>query len=592
MAVHLAFALALLETLALVGLLSLWGDRVAGSRLLRLFLLGVALWMVANELPNWFGRQADEPALALLGVSALIAAVFLHFCLVFCGWRVRRSWLVLAYGAGAATTLLSWTLGPGQFDHVPGLGRVPIGNWVGWTTSFTWAGLGAAGMGVLFTTWLRSQGTQRLQLAAVMLSCGWGLFCMTGYGLVALRLPYYPWQLLGLPLYPLMLVYGILRYRVFVANAWARRALVWALLLGLGLAVVSATLWLPTESRWWGGAVVALTCFALAGPVRRVAERLVYPGGQVSAADLTAWRASLHGAASLQALAEAAHRLLSQRLKTEVAVTVGDARAGAEDAPRLLCQPDGDAWRTTLHGFDSAPPGPRLAAELFGSTLAEAAPHVAQAEQREAQAREQQLQARLAELGQLAATVAHDVRNPLNIISMAVAMAPPETKREVAEQVQRIARLTGDLLDYAKPWQLQPQALDLAEQVREAVRRLPGVVLGPGLQAGLSVQADPLRLQQALGNLLQNAQAAAGPRRIMVDAEADDRELRLHVCDDGPGVPAELRDRLFQPFASRSPGGTGLGLAIVARIMAAHGGQVSLGERPPFNTCFTLHFPR
>jgi signal transduction histidine kinase len=67
--------------------------------------------------------------------------------------------------------------------------------------------------------------------------------------------------------------------------------------------------------------------------------------------------------------------------------------------------------------------------------------------------------------------------------------------------------------------------------------------------------------------------------------------LLLHVCDNGPGVPEEIRARLFEPFASRSPGGTGLGLAIVARIMAAHGGSVALTERAPWRTCFTLSFP-
>ena len=68
--------------------------------------------------------------------------------------------------------------------------------------------------------------------------------------------------------------------------------------------------------------------------------------------------------------------------------------------------------------------------------------------------------------------------------------------------------------------------------------------------------------------------------------------LRLHVCDDGAGVPEELRERLFEPFASRSPGGTGLGLAIVARIAQAHGGRALRSARPPWTTCFTLELPR
>jgi signal transduction histidine kinase len=78
---------------------------------------------------------------------------------------------------------------------------------------------------------------------------------------------------------------------------------------------------------------------------------------------------------------------------------------------------------------------------------------------------------------------------------------------------------------------------------------------------------------------------------VHIDADVTDTEVLLHVCDAGPGVPEEIRSRLFEPFASRSPGGTGLGLAIVARIMAAHGGSVALTERAPWTTCFTLRFP-
>lgn len=208
-------------------------------------------------------------------------------------------------------------------------------------------------------------------------------------------------------------------------------------------------------------------------------------------------------------------------------------------------------------------------------------------------------------MGALAATVAHDIRNPLNIISMAVAAAPGDTRREVAEQVARIAHLTHDLLDFAKPWKLAPSTIDLAAQVRNAAMRLPDVSFGPGLEQPLWLQADPRRVDQALTNLFENARMATAPgsdadapaaarthSHVHIDAETTDTTVLLHVCDAGPGVPAEIRDRLFEPFASRSPGGTGLGLAIVARTMAAHGGTVALTERAPWSTCFTLSFPR
>ncbi len=117
------------------------------------------------------------------------------------------------------------------------------------------------------------------------------------------------------------------------------------------------------------------------------------------------------------------------------------------------------------------------------------------------------------------------------------------------------------------------------------------------------LDADPRRIDQALTNLLENARTAmasiddgvesTAPTRshVHIDAEARSDAVLLHICDDGPGVPEEIRDRLFEPFASRSPGGTGLGLAIVARIMAAHGGSVALTERASWRTCFTLCFP-
>jgi signal transduction histidine kinase len=290
----------------------------------------------------------------------------------------------------------------------------------------------------------------------------------------------------------------------------------------------------------------------------------------------------------------------------EVAVTIGEStasvlrdgegRAALDAVPALRCARGPAGWRCELRGWDAAPLGPRHAAEMFGAVLADAAARVEQLAALSARERERQLQARLAELGSLAATVAHDIRNPLNIISMAVAGAPAETRREVADQVGRISHLTSDLLDYAKPWKIVPARIDLAARVRALALRWPSVELGPGLEAPLWIEADARRVDQALTNLLENANASAAVR-VFVDAEADAEPgatpafVRLHVCDDGPGVPQEIRARLFEPFASRSPGGTGLGLAIVARILAAHGGSVALTERAPWSTCFTLAFP-
>ncbi|SHM62416.1 sensor histidine kinase [Rhizobacter sp. OV335] len=601
MLIHATLAFALFETLALAGVLLWWADRVAGARLLAAFLTGIAIWITGNELPNWFGPGVERITMALLATAPLTSSFFFHFCLVFCRVEIGRAGVAAAYALGAFSTIAAEILVPGHLVAHRDIGWIAIANLSGWIASLAWVILGIGGVSVLLHTLMRARrpGFNQYfnQIAAVTASCLWGMLCLTGYGIAVLDWPVYPFPLLGLPFYPLILVYGILRYGVFVANAWARRALVWALLLALGAAIVAVTPLLPIESRWIGGLAVAASCLALNGPVRRFAERLVYPGGEVSVADLGAWRLALQSPETPQALAERAAALLSQRIGTRVEVHVGEAPATPASAPSLVCLAGSEGWTTTLHGWEAAPPGPRQVAELFGSVVADAAARVEQARQIAERERERQLQARLAELGSLAATVAHDIRNPLNIISMAVALAPAETRREVADQVARISHLTRDLLDYAKPWKLSTAPIDLAAHVRTAARRLPALSLGPGLDRELIVDADARRIDQALTNLVENARTAAADEQhdgagVHIDAETTADALLLHVCDNGPGVPAEVRERLFEPFASRSPGGTGLGLAIVARVMSAHGGSVALTERAPWRTCFTLKFPR
>ena len=609
MLIHAVLGFALLETLALAAVLLAWADRVAGARLLAAFLFGIALWMLGNELPNWFGPGTEHTMMVLLSTAPFTSVLFFHFCTVFCRVDVGRWGMVAAYTIGAGASMAAMVFVPGHIAAHRDIGWIAIADTVGWTASMAWVVLGIGGVSVLLTALLRAHRAQDRQkfrqIAAVTASCLWGMVCLTGYGIAVLDLPLYPFPLLGLPLYSLILVYGILRYGVFVANAWARRALVWALLLALGAVVVAVTpLLLPFESRWLGGLAVAASVLALNGPVRRFAERLVYPGGEVSIADLGAWRKALQSAETAEALGQQAAALLSARIGTQVEVHISEPLGSNTSTPQLVCARGHEGWGATLQGWDAAPPGPRHVAELFGTVVAEAAARVDQAQQFAARERERQLQARLAELGSLAATVAHDIRNPLNIISMAVATAPSDTRREVADQVGRISNLTRDLLDYAKPWKLTTTRMDLAAQVRAAALRLPDVSLGAGLDQPLLLDADPRRVDQALTNLFENARialasasgdadgvAASTHSPMHIDAEITDNAVLLHICDSGPGVPEEIRSRLFEPFASRSPGGTGLGLAIVARIMAAHGGSVALTERAPWRTCFTLRFP-
>jgi signal transduction histidine kinase len=592
MALHVALLLALIGCLLLAGLLAAWAERVAGARLLLAFLIGVSLWILGNELPNWLGSQVIPVALMLLATAPLTSAVFLHFALAFTGAPAPR-WLPMAgYALGGGATLLSLIIPPGGFAPFAGIDYVAQPNAVGWIASIGWVALAMAGMLILLRAGLNTTGLAQRQALAVAVASGWGAACLVGYGVLALRLDVHPWPLLGLPLYPVILVYGVLRYRVLIANAWARRALGWALLAGIAALVLAAVPTLTPFGPLLSGALVALAFLALGGPVRGLAERLVYPGGTATPDDMAAWRAALAGAATPAELAGIATRLLSARHRTPIAVSLPGAPPIADPTlPRLVCAETQEGWRCALGGWDAAPPGPRHLAGVFGALLAEEAGRLARAEALVRRERDIALQVRLAELGALAATVAHDIRNPLNVIAMAATSAPQDARAEIRGQLGRITRLTQDLLDYAKPWQTEPVPIDLAPLAAEAIQHRPQAALGPALQTTLPARADPRRLRQALANLLDNAAAAPGMRRILLDVETAPGSLRLLVCDDGQGVPEELRDSLFRPFVSRSPGGTGLGLAIVAKIAEAHGGRIALEARHGWSTCFALTLP-
>lgn len=596
MAFHLALALALLGSLALALVLLRWAERLPGTRPLTAFLLGIATWIIGNELPTWLGATPaiERLGLCLLATAATNAAAFFHFATAFTAHPARR-YVPAAYAIGLAATLLSTVLPSGHYIPFQGLPAVAVPNAAGWVTSIAWAALAGAGLLVLIQSWRRATGLPRRQIAAAIASSGWGLVCMSGYGIAAFQLPMPPWPLLGLPAYPVFLVYGILRYELLVANAWARRALGWALLVAAAGLIVAAVPLLPVgqglTAQFATAALVGLAFLILGGPVRHLAARIIYPGGTITQADLLQWRACLDTAPDMPTLAAHAQALLGTHLRIPVQVTIGPTSTIGPlptQNPLLWCHRTQGGWTSTLHsGWSAAPPGPRRAAETMGATLAEEATRLERAATLADAERARQTSARLAELGALAATVAHDVRNPLNIIGMAIATAPPDIRTEVRDQVRRIARLAEDLLDYAKPWHTDPLPIDLAPLLHRLATRHGATIDTPD---PLPIHADALRLEQALDNLLTNARTAAP--NVHLQAEQTPETLHLHICDDGPGVPEDLQSRIFEPFVSRAPGGTGLGLAIVARIAAAHGGQVALTPRPGWNTCLTLSIPQ
>lgn len=558
-----ALGLTALASFLLAGFVAAKARGLPGAWTLVTFLCGAALWSVAMAAPAMLGASAAPFTLTLVALSPLPAAAFVHlvFAFALCGALRPVAWA--SYGLASFAMVAGLVLGVGRIVPWHGFGGAFVPSLAGWGVLAITAALSLAGHLRLAQTWRQQSGLHRDQAGAVFVSSGIGLLALTGFAFPALGVDAYPWPVLALPLYSVALVYAVLRHRFMAADVWARRGLVWILLLaGAGAAAaLIATLPLALAGRPEGfvatwaalAGAMALGLIAMA-PLKRLTDRLVFPGAKL---DVEPWRDALAQAADERVLGELANAMLHQHLGL------------ATDGPGLVVV--GEA--VTLTGWDDAPAALRHTAVRVAALVEEAARRLANARRMVEAERE----ARLAELGALAATIAHDLRNPLGIVQMAATGAPPEVRAEIGEQVGRMNALVTDILDYARAWTLAPRSIELAPY-------LAGFGASVDVPEGLVLHADPAVLRRALANLVDNARAMGGDCVIYADA------VTIDICDNGPGIAPEIADNLFKPFVSRRPGGTGLGLAIVRRIMEAHGGTATLARREGWNTCFRLTF--
>jgi signal transduction histidine kinase len=222
--------------------------------------------------------------------------------------------------------------------------------------------------------------------------------------------------------------------------------------------------------------------------------------------------------------------------------------------------------------------------------------------------------ATVAVAGKLAASLAHEVGTPLNIISgraefLLKSMPDTDPRREdlegIVSQIERISRIISSLLDSVRPQgpKLEPiEPAALIEQLFPLLRhtaRQRDVTLVRDVAANLSpIQADPAQLQQVLINLVINALDATPPGgRIVISAAAGDRGehpgIVLRVADTGCGIPPPLLPRVFDAFLTTKPpgGGTGLGLAICRDLVRAHGGEITVESTIGLGSTFTVWLP-
>jgi two-component system sensor histidine kinase HydH len=214
---------------------------------------------------------------------------------------------------------------------------------------------------------------------------------------------------------------------------------------------------------------------------------------------------------------------------------------------------------------------------------------------------------RLAAVGRLAAGVAHEIRNPLSSIK-GFATYFKEKLQDVPEardtagimiqEVERLDRVIGQLLEFARPSQLFTAPVRAADLVGHSLRLIEGDARAKGIELTskipenlpeINVDAD--RMSQVLLNLYLNAiQAmdAGGTLAIEVCRDETRKSTQILIRDNGPGIPDQDRERIFDPYFTTKPDGTGLGLAIVHKIIEAHGGEIDIESRPGQGTKVTV----
>ena len=219
--------------------------------------------------------------------------------------------------------------------------------------------------------------------------------------------------------------------------------------------------------------------------------------------------------------------------------------------------------------------------------------------------RASELNSHLREMNLAAAGLAHETRNPLNIIrgmaqmlSKQTAVSPEEIRdksRAIVNETDKVAAQLNEFINYSRPREVRRSKIALNSAINEVVRTLAHDIEEKKLRVEtggdpVAIEADEQLLRQVLFNLLLNAiQAVGGNGQIQISAHPlSNTEAALEIRDDGPGVPPEHRQEIFKPYFTTNQKGTGLGLAVVQQIVLAHGWEIECLANEPKGALFRI----
>ena len=217
---------------------------------------------------------------------------------------------------------------------------------------------------------------------------------------------------------------------------------------------------------------------------------------------------------------------------------------------------------------------------------------------------------RLASIGRLAAGVAHEIRNPLSSIKGFATYfkeryrdtpKDQQTAEIMIQEVERLDRVIGQLLEFARPLSLQKKATQLDVLIRHSMKMVEGDARQKGIALNVkndprinTVQIDPDRIKQVLLNLYLNALEAmegGGELSVAFLRMETNQSIQITVSDTGPGIKPEDLPHLFDPYFTTKTSGTGLGLAIVHKIIESHKGEIQIKSRRGEGTTITMVIP-